>query len=83
MFQNDYYFSVEINGVEKIHILNKQPKMFENVKVYACDQHFGVAKAKIRNLKVLQASESTTTTTTTTSTTNKTISTTIKHPKQI
>lgn len=48
----DFYFSVEIDGVRKVHIRNNQPETFENVKVYACDQHDYVADAEIRNVEV-------------------------------
>ena len=41
----------KINGVRKVHQRNDQPETFENVKVYACDQHDYVADAEIRNFE--------------------------------
>ena len=47
------FFQVIINGEQKIDAVNKNPRVFNNVKYYVSSPWYEAAKAEIRKVKTL------------------------------
>ena len=49
---HQYYFQIIINGHIVLNVLNKQPRVFKNVKYYASSPWYAPAKATIRRFRL-------------------------------
>ena len=52
-YGNHYFYQIIINGKKVVDVMNRETKVFRNVKYYVSDPWHDAARANIQNLKVI------------------------------